>query len=390
MALFLSLGVVTGGLLTLVLAWLPIPHHDGFWCFRWLDNVTGDGWFNAARTAVTILGALGIGGAAYIAFRRQAAKEVERYDALDRDQQVIERALHDRTTTAAEQLGHDNASIRIAGVYALAAIADDWLRIERPDQAQAVVEVLTAYLRSDTLPAEAEAGALERFIAGAERARQRENGVRAAIIGAIGDRRQSPEGWTRLTLNLVGAYLNGAHLNGTNLTEQDLAGADLAGADLTFADLTDADLTDADLTNVDLTGAKLNGTNLSGADLTGANLTGADLTGAFLIDATLIDATLPRAQLIGTYLDSAKLIGANLARANLARAYLARADLTGADLTRANLAGALGARRIQFTTEQLESMKVQAPFDDSDTQADDGETQEMADVADPEAKEIGA
>lgn len=315
-SLFLSLGVVVGALLTLVLAWLPIPDHDGFWCFRWLDDVDGDGWFNAARTAVTVLGALGIGGAAYIAFRRQAAKEVERYDALDRDQQAVERALHDRTTAAAEQLGHDNASIRMAGVYALAAIADDWLRIQRQDQAQAVVNVLTAYLRSDTLPPNAPESDPPDVIAKAQRVRQREEDVRAAIIGSISERRWPGGAWTRLALDLRGAYL---------------INMDLFGAHLTGANLTGAHLTGAHLFGADLFGADLFGAHLFGADLTDTDLTRADLTDADLTDANLTDA-----------------------------------NLTDANLTDANLSGVRGAVRGQFTAEQLKSMKRPPPFADDE------------------------
>jgi hypothetical protein len=43
---------------------------------------------------------------------------------------------------AATQLGHDKAAVRFAGVYALSRLADDW-----PEQRQACIEVLCAYLR---------------------------------------------------------------------------------------------------------------------------------------------------------------------------------------------------------------------------------------------------
>jgi uncharacterized protein YjbI with pentapeptide repeats len=62
-------------------------------------------------------------------------------------------ALAKRYQDAAQQLGHDKAPVRLAGVYAMALLANDW-----PDQRQTCVDVLCAYLRmpfqslSDAIP----------------------------------------------------------------------------------------------------------------------------------------------------------------------------------------------------------------------------------------------
>ena len=53
------------------------------------------------------------------------------------------RALNERFATAAEQLGSDKPAVRLAGVYAMAGLADDWERESR----QTCVDVLCAYLR---------------------------------------------------------------------------------------------------------------------------------------------------------------------------------------------------------------------------------------------------
>ncbi|WP_405476451.1 hypothetical protein [Streptomyces sp. NBC_00009] len=50
--------------------------------------------------------------------------------------------LSERYSTAAEQLGHEQAAVRLAGAYAMARLADDW-----PEQRQVCVDVLCAYLR---------------------------------------------------------------------------------------------------------------------------------------------------------------------------------------------------------------------------------------------------
>jgi hypothetical protein len=50
--------------------------------------------------------------------------------------------LNERFAVAADKLGHAQPSTRLAGVYAMAALADDW-----KSQRQACIEVLCAYLR---------------------------------------------------------------------------------------------------------------------------------------------------------------------------------------------------------------------------------------------------
>ena len=54
-------------------------------------------------------------------------------------------ALAKRYQEAATQLGHDKAAVRLAGLYAMARLADDW-----PEQRQSCVDVLCAYLRMPT------------------------------------------------------------------------------------------------------------------------------------------------------------------------------------------------------------------------------------------------
>ena len=61
------------------------------------------------------------------------------------------RTLNERFATAAGQLGDDKPSaVRLAGVYAMAGLADDW-----PENRQTCVDVLCGYLR---LPYEPDPG----------------------------------------------------------------------------------------------------------------------------------------------------------------------------------------------------------------------------------------
>src|SRR5215470_7603726 len=68
----------------------------------------------------------------------------EQRDELDRTlAEQRTRTLNERFATAAEQLGSDKpAAVRLAGVYAMTGLADDW-----QENRQTCVNVLCAYLR---------------------------------------------------------------------------------------------------------------------------------------------------------------------------------------------------------------------------------------------------
>lgn len=122
--------------------------------------------FDIARTTATLNGVLGAALLAAIAIRRQISNEashnlerqrrddeLERHqtqqDRLDQDtDRAIVAGLRDRYTTAAEQLGHESSAIRLAGVYAMAALADDWSARNNKAQTQTCIEVLCSMLRS--------------------------------------------------------------------------------------------------------------------------------------------------------------------------------------------------------------------------------------------------
>jgi hypothetical protein len=78
-------------------------------------------------------------------FAQELAARTEERAARDSQQErelASTRLLNERFTTAAGQLGDDKPAVRLAGVYAMAGLADDW-----PQQRQTCVDVLCAYLR---------------------------------------------------------------------------------------------------------------------------------------------------------------------------------------------------------------------------------------------------
>jgi hypothetical protein len=91
-------------------------------------------WIAASAAVLTLIGTL----AAQIYGRRATSRELERTLAEQRT-----RTLNERFATAAGQLGDDKPSaVRLAGVYAMAGLADDWA-----ENRQTCVDVLCAFLR---------------------------------------------------------------------------------------------------------------------------------------------------------------------------------------------------------------------------------------------------
>ncbi|MFH8492323.1 pentapeptide repeat-containing protein [Streptomyces longisporoflavus] len=144
---------------------------------------------DVVKTTVTVLTLIGAVLAGIYAYRKQllAEGDARRADASQ---------LADRYTTAAEQLGHERAAVRLAGVYALARLADDWI-----DQRQVCIDVLCAYLRMPYEPHPAEATHKEG-----------EREVRLTIIRTIRDHLRHPDtptSWTENFLDFTGATFDG-------------------------------------------------------------------------------------------------------------------------------------------------------------------------------------
>jgi hypothetical protein len=87
--------------------------------------------------------------AVHISGRRATSRDTQR--ALEEQSKQLDRTLaeqrtrmlNERFATAAEQLGNDKpAAVRLAGVYAMAGLADDW-----KENRQTCVDVLCGYLR---------------------------------------------------------------------------------------------------------------------------------------------------------------------------------------------------------------------------------------------------
>ena len=152
--------------------------------------------------------AAGVGGvvALVTAYRRQRVAEFAQDLATRTEERETARLFNERFATAAGQLGDDRPAVRLAGVYAMAGLADDWAQ-----QRQVCVDVLCAFLR---MPFEPDPGGdAPREDRQAFRAVRE---VRHTVIRVITDHLQSDDrraasaqDWRGLNLDFRGATFDG-------------------------------------------------------------------------------------------------------------------------------------------------------------------------------------
>jgi uncharacterized protein YjbI with pentapeptide repeats len=206
--------------------------------------------------------------------------------------------ITDRYTKAIDQLGTGtqgdaHLQTRLGGIYALERLAHD-----SPRDQPAIIEILSAFIRSALPTATGRSHGLTSCPNDPGTI-----GLAADVLAALfvlGRRDHTHDNHTITDLRavcLTGVYLSAVHLDGANLSGADLSGAGLTIAQLAGAYLIKANLSSARLTGADLTVAQLEGANLTDAQLDGADLKNAQLSGAQLDGANLTEAQLEGADL---------------------------------------------------------------------------------------------
>ena len=151
------------------------------------------------KTTITVAGFVGAVLVGVYGYRKQRLVEGDAHRA-DAEQ------LAQRYTTAASQLGHEKAAVRLAGVYAMARLADDW-----DEQRQVCIDVLCAYLRMPYEPDTASA-----------KHREGEREVRLTIIRIIRDHLQDPTdptAWCDLDFDFTNTIFDGGDFAYAKFTE---------------------------------------------------------------------------------------------------------------------------------------------------------------------------
>ena len=144
---------------------------------------------NVIKIALSVVAGVGGVVALVVAYRKQRIGEV--VEARERV-----KVLNERFASACSQIGHEKATVRLAGIYAMASLADEWL-----EQRQVCIEVLCAYLRIPYEPA-----------LDSPWYHDEESEVRLSITRVISDhlRPGAPVSWQGHEFNLVRAVLRSA------------------------------------------------------------------------------------------------------------------------------------------------------------------------------------
>lgn len=281
--------------------------------------------------------------------------EQQRVDAADRAadrRAAITRDLRGRFTVAATQLADPSPAIRLAGVYSLIALADDWTTHDNTTERDVCVALLLSYLRApQTDPEPDDDDALPHLH------------VRETIVRQVAKRTQLPTDKPRSWRSVEGVSFARC-----DLRRLDLRGAQLDGFDFTFALMHEVKLTDATLTGSTLVGAKLADAVLFRASLRRANLRRARCSGARFTGADLTEARASSADFTGASFSTAVLTKAKLGGANFANASFVGTTMLGAFLRRAkNLDYAL-LDEVQYDDETVwpADFTPPPPFDPDD------------------------
>jgi len=144
---------------------------------------------NIVKIALSVVAGVGGVVALVVAYRKQRIGEVA-------EARAHVKVLNERFASACAQIGHEVPTVRLAGVYAMASLADEW-----PEQRQVCIDVLCAYLR---IPYEPDLASHWQH--------DEETEVRLSITSVISGhlRPGAPVGWHGHEFNLVRAVLRAA------------------------------------------------------------------------------------------------------------------------------------------------------------------------------------
>lgn len=239
----------------------------------WIGEPTGrdpGAATDAIKIGLTAAAGAGAAVALVVAFRRQKLLEEDREGELTKNiaeasaGREIQRAMHERYQAATAQLGHENLTIRLAGVYALTAVADDWLARDDRGQAQVCVDVLCSYLRTGKRDEDGSQPDVE---------------VRQTITRVIASHLQpdAAPSWSDFDFDFTGAVFTGRHsferavFKGGTVS---FAGVEFSGLDVSFNRVTLASAV------VSFEDAVISGrlVTFAGADLGSAHFDGAVLS----------------------------------------------------------------------------------------------------------------
>jgi uncharacterized protein YjbI with pentapeptide repeats len=197
--------------------------------------------FDAMKIVLSVVAGIGAVVALTVAYRKQDQGEA----AEHREDTKL---FNERFGRAADQLGAAQAAVRLAGVYAMAGLADDW-----GEGRQTCIDVLCAYLRMPYTPpadrpnpAEPAAEPVpEVQVSGSGRDPVEQRQVRHTVLRLIRDHLRPTDDdaprWHRHHFDLTAAVIDGGDLSGVHVsagTTLDFYGATFSGGTVGFYDAT--------------------------------------------------------------------------------------------------------------------------------------------------------
>ncbi|MCT9003471.1 pentapeptide repeat-containing protein [Streptomyces rhizosphaerihabitans] len=149
-------------------------------------------------------------GGAGVYFGARRSERSLRKSAQESLQHERTRLLNERFATAAELLGHDEAACRLAGVHALAGLADDWT-----ERRQTCIDVLCAYLRMPYPPKPDETAFPEQHLAWQANREVRHTVIRIICNHLRVEGTLSTASWDGYDYDFTGAVFDGGDFSNT-------------------------------------------------------------------------------------------------------------------------------------------------------------------------------
>ncbi|QSE87546.1 pentapeptide repeat-containing protein (plasmid) [Rhodococcus pseudokoreensis] len=179
------------------------------------------GWLT--QPWATLFASLAVLGSGYLVYRNgnKTRKQAETHFGTSHDLEVT-RSLRDRFTTIAGQLADPASAVRTAGVYAMEALANDWLARGDKSEAQACINVLCSYVRTPYAPPQGRGqnqtnriirtSLTDRVVEEHYEYRQDDREVRQSIIRTIAAHLKvdGKGNWSDLDFDFTGAHLDNA------------------------------------------------------------------------------------------------------------------------------------------------------------------------------------
>ncbi|MGY4765278.1 pentapeptide repeat-containing protein [Kribbella sp. CWNU-51] len=264
-----------------------------------------------AKIAPGLAAGMGAAFALVVGYRRARVEEAGSH----RDDR---RLFSSRYQDAADLIGHDKAAVRLAGISAMARLADDWA-----EQRQPCIDVLCGYLRLPYDPAASDSG---------------EEEVRLTVIGLITAHLQASAepAWRGHDLDFTGAFFDGGDFRGAVFSggNVDFINAVFPGGTVDFINAVFSGGT-VDFTNAVFSGAWV---NFAGAVFSGSVVMfgGAHFSGVAFVDFANADFSGGFVRFLGAVFSGGS-VTFQIARFSGGDVDFALADFSGGEL---NLAGA--------------------------------------------------